>query len=354
MRSILSQVISCLKNDRFKKEFLPLFLCTMVALMLSDIVCIVIIFNYTNMVGLLVCGTCLLLNGLSIYYIARVHFSVIGKMAIAVQERKSFFPGTLEQKQDSLVKRITDILSETNIIKEREYAYQLLQKQAQFDAMQSQINPHFLYNAVDSIRGMALEENAPIVTDMLETLAALFRYSISSSNDLVTLKQEMDNIDSYVKIMNYRFKDRFFVIKSIEEVPPEQGKPVLEYKVPKLTLQPIIENAINHGIAPMDEKGLITIDIFRTQTRVIISVKDNGVGMDGKSLQNLNCSFMDAEYQVDSDNTQTKSDGGIALKNINARLKFSFGQSFGLVAYSTPDIGTEIVVSLPVMEDTNG
>ncbi|MDL2293629.1 sensor histidine kinase [Ruminococcaceae bacterium OttesenSCG-928-D13] len=300
-----------------------------------------------GLVLLCVFGTVLI--ALSIRSLYRLFFVKLGRLAAEIEKKAADLPEEegdtghlLEDKVLALVNRHEDAIA-------REYTYQLLQKQAQFDAMQQQINPHFLYNTLDSIRGKSLDEKAPVTADMLETLAALFRYSISSSNDLVTLEEELANVTSYVKIQNFRFQDRFVVICDVEKIPDGQGESLLLYKVPKLTFQPLIENAISHGFGDSVDGGVISIRVYRTQSRVVASVQDNGSGMSDKTLERLNQAFLASEYETGEPAADQKG-VGIALRNVNARLKFCFGESYGLQAFSTPGIGTEIVVNLPVME----
>lgn len=286
---------------------------------------------------------------------ADIFLRVIAKIHYKIKNYDSF--GLTQPLPDdegrNFVQNMSSIIDQYYSASTREYNYLLLQKQAQFDAMQNQINPHFLYNTLDSIRGKALEDGSLETADMLETLANLFRYSISSSTDLATIEEEIKNIDSFLKILRYRFENRFYLRKSIEIDGDDVENSLLKYKIPKLTLQPIIENAIYHGLDAVQEGGIIEIKVYKTQSRVIISISDNGAGMDEETLVKLNTNFIASTYDTQTTDEYGKRSKGIALQNVNARIKFCFGQNYGLVAYSTPGIGTEIVVSLPVMENRN-
>lgn len=332
----------------FKKEFLSPFLLNLILLELLTALSIMFCINRIEsrawlvvwLVGIVVAVA------ISLYYLFHVYVNVVATLDRKLKETQ---PETVVQSKSS---RFTDsiikILEAYDAVTSREYTNLLLQKQAQFDAMQSQINPHFLYNTLDSIRGKALEEGSVETADMLETLATLFRYSISSSSDMVTISEEISNINSFMRIQNYRFCNRFTLIKNIESL-SDNELPLLQYKIPKLTLQPIIENALYHGLDDRDADGTIRIRISKTQTRVEISISDDGVGMDSQTVDRMNQRFLAAEYSTE----ERSGGGGIALLNVNARIKFSFGDSYGLVAYSTPSIGTEIVVSLPVVGKDN-
>lgn len=226
--------------------------------------------------------------------------------------------------------------------------YQFLQQQAQLDAMQSQINPHFLYNALDSIRGLALEQGAKETANMAEALSSMFRYSISQSGDLQTLEQELDNVENYMKIQQYRFNNRFNLTIDIDM----KDNRVASFLLPKLTLQPIIENAIYHGFDTLPNNNMITIKAYPTQSRLIISVSDNGIGMDEPTLLALNKKLLEGSFEriVHNNVSPAKKSSGIALVNVNSRIKMLFGDSFGLTAYSTKGIGTEVQITLPLVD----
>jgi two-component system sensor histidine kinase YesM len=232
-----------------------------------------------------------------------------------------------------------------NIKAQQQYPYQLLQKQAQLDALQHQINPHFLYNALESIRGLAVQQSAEETADMAEALSTLFRFSINKTNDFIPLSQELANIDNYIKIQKYRFNNRFDLNKEIELF----NSQLEEYRIPKLTLQPIVENALEHGLKNITTGGLITLRIVPTKSRLLISIADNGFGMDDDFLRSLNESFLEPVQDISTIDLSKTS--GIALKNVNTRLKLIFGNSFGLTAYSTKNLGTEIQISLPLIKE---
>jgi len=249
----------------------------------------------------------------------------------------------------SISKNLLSRISRLDSQSKDKYSYEILQKQAQMDAMQNQIQPHFLYNALESIRGLAMEESAGKTADMAESLAVLYRSSIGKPNDLLTLDQEIKNIENYVKIQQYRFGNRFSLVKDIQQNILDV---MLIYKIPKLTLQPIVENSIYHGIDKLAEGGIIQINAHTTQSRLIISIKDNGQGMNDATLLGLNKNLIDIENKNASVGGGSESkNSGIALINVNNRIKLLFGSSYGLTVYSTEGIGTEVQVVLPLMDE---
>ena len=216
-------------------------------------------------------------------------------------------------------------------------------KQAELAALQSQINPHFLYNTLDSIRGQALVENNTEIAKMVEALAGFFRYSISRKGELVRLRDEIFNIKNYMMIQQYRFSNRF----SLEIIIEKEDEIAYEYLVPRLIIQPIIENAIYHGLKEKLENGIIIIEVILTDKNMIIMVSDNGEGMDSETLAEINKRIKSSGQFFDKKKDDISKRVGIALPNINKRIQLLFGEEYGLNLYSTKDIGTDVEILLP-------
>ncbi|GHU65929.1 hypothetical protein AGMMS49983_14560 [Clostridia bacterium] len=223
-------------------------------------------------------------------------------------------------------------------------AVNLTKRQAQFLAMQNQINPHFLYNTLEGIRGEALASGNAGIAKMTESFSEFFRYTISNLENLVTLEDELTNVKNYFNIQHYRFGDRISMETIFES---EEDKALLiNAKVPKLILQPIVENAIIHGIEKQIGEGKITIRIVRTEKRLLITVSDNGVGIDGEVLRELNERISNM-YERFAKEEQMR--GGIALANVNSRIKLLFGEDYGIYVLSTQGIGTDVQITLPYL-----
>ena len=245
--------------------------------------------------------------------------------------------------------QMTDFRSSLDIIldlidssMQKEYSQSLLQKQAQLDAMQSQINPHFLYNTLDTIRGYAVMEEAPITSDMVEILSRLFRYMISQKIRMVTLRQEIGILYDYIKIMEYRTNRNIVVLEKIEP-----NLPLMNYQIPKLIIQPIVENAIKHGFDGVTKEFIITLSIYCTESCLIVSIADNGKGMPPEQLRLLNEKLSDSDSSISSVPAEKKQGSGIALTNVNSRIKLMYGDAYGVVAYSTLGEGSEFQLRLP-------
>jgi len=228
-------------------------------------------------------------------------------------------------------------------VSEREYAATLLQKQAEFSELQSQINPHFLYNTLESIRSEALMIDAYEIAEMTESLASFFRYSIGRSNTLVTLEDEIENVLTYFKIQQFRFENRF----SLNVIYDDPKDSAFTHRLPRLTLQPIVENAIRHGLEKRIDSGKIVLRISLTPDLLIINIQDNGVGMKASTLQQVREKLYSPSQPTSFTAEERPSGNGIALSNVHQRIRLLFGDVYGLSVMSTLNIGTTVEVLLP-------
>jgi len=217
-------------------------------------------------------------------------------------------------------------------------------RQAQFLALQNQINPHFLYNTLEGIRSEALLAGLDTVATMTEALSTFFRYTISNVENLVSLQQELENTKNYFFIQQFRFGNRIKLNILFEDDEEE----VLQYKIPKLTLQPIVENCIVHGLECKVGEGNLLIRIETSQSRLFLTVSDDGVGMQDDVLKQMQQSLSTRSFEyVKRDEHQ----GGIALVNVNNRIKLLFGEQYGLTVTSHVGVGTDVMISLPRSKD---
>lgn len=215
-------------------------------------------------------------------------------------------------------------------------------RQAQYLALQNQINPHFLYNTLDSIRSEALLEGNSTVVEMTEALATFFRYTVSKVENMVTLEEELENTKVYFLIQKYRFEDRV----NLEIQYDKEDEFLLHCLLPKLTLQPVVENSIIHGIERKVGSGTIRIVLRCTEKRLLIEISDDGVGMPPDVLEKLNNQLNQPVFDSIS---LSKNKGGIAILNVNNRIHLIFGEEYGMTVYSTPGVGTDTVIDLPLI-----
>ena len=205
-------------------------------------------------------------------------------------------------------------------------------RKTELNALQAQINPHFLYNTLDSIAWMCEEERNKEAVVMVNALAKLFRISISKGHELITIQKECEHAESYLKIQKYRYKNQF----SYEFHVQDSCK---EYLCNKITLQPIIENAIYHGL-DMVEEGEIVIEVAERGGDIVMSVSDNGVGMPPEQCREIL-------------HRDAKDKTGIGIKNVNDRIKIYFGEGYGLKIESELDVGTKVEISMPKILEEN-
>ncbi len=244
----------------------------------------------------------------------------------------------MTQKQlDALVQKKVEERAAYN---NRQYELDLLMKQANIAMLQSQINPHFLYNALECIRGQALKEKSVDIANITQALSRFFRYSISGKQDKVTLGDELRNAENYILIQQYRFKNRF----SFEIIAGETGA-VNDAVVPKLSVQPLLENAIIHGLKDKTSEGRIVLKVQLSCGNISITVSDNGAGMDAAQLAKLSSRLHNSTKLANS--AMEGSSHSIGLMNVDRRLKLMFGQEFGLSVNSTHEFGTSVEMFLP-------
>jgi two-component system sensor histidine kinase YesM len=215
------------------------------------------------------------------------------------------------------------------------YLMETKKKEAELHALQSQINPHFMYNTLESIRMAAELNDDHIAADMIAILGKLLRYSISDLLEEVTLENEVLHMRNYVEMLNYRYPNRFKLETTISD-------DLRNYPIIKLVLQPIVENAIYHGMD--DNKPSMRIEMKSEQTSygLWLRIKDDGLGMDEETLDRLNRSLAGAEEIV------KRKSGGIGLKNVNERIKLHYGKTYGLKVTSVRGLGTEVILQLPL------
>lgn len=220
----------------------------------------------------------------------------------------------------------------------------MLSTQASLFVLQSEINPHFLYNTLETIRSQAIKKDVQEIAEMTEALATLFRYSISRPNEITTLADEIDNVKNYLMIQSYRFPDRF----EIRWIIDEEDREVMDCSLPILIIQPLVENAIHHGLGHKMGNILIIIRVIDTRKKLSIEVIDNGEGIPEEKLIKIKKSLnKPLDYFTDASLRMGKSRHGIALNNVNQRIKLLYGQEYGLNISSTVGVGTTMEVIVP-------
>lgn len=231
----------------------------------------------------------------------------------------------LEQSFHTMVGKIESLVE--NVKQE-----QINLRQMELKLLQVQINPHFLYNTLDAISWMAEDGQTDQVVEMVSALSEFFRTGLSKGRDYITLKEEESHIRSYLQIQKFRYAD---ILEYEIDIPEAIG----DFMLLKLTLQPLIENALYHGIKQKRGKGKITVTADYDVYSIFLKVKDNGIGMKENELQAL-------RERVERGNLAT-SDKGFGLANVHERIRLNYGNDYGLVIDSTYGEGTCVTVCLP-------
>ena len=200
-------------------------------------------------------------------------------------------------------------------------------RKTELKALQAQINPHFLYNTLDSIQWMCELGRTQDAVKMVSALARLFRISTSRGEDLIPIRKELEHAECYLIIQKFRYKDQFSYRFDVDES-------LLDCLCSKITLQPILENAILHGFGEFVEDGEITVSVRPDGTDILMTVTDNGVGMEQSQCWAI----------LSHDRS---GPGGIGIKNVSDRIRIYFGAPYGLSIQSEPDQGTRVIIRLP-------
>jgi len=251
-------------------------------------------------------------------------------------ERGDFNIEALEVKGEDEVKRLTKafnlMIARIKQLMGQIISVQEAKRKSEFKALQAQINPHFLYNTLDSIIWMNENQNYDGVSQMTAALAKFFRISISKGNELIDVADEIEHAASYLVIQKIRYKNKFDYTFEVSE----EAK---QYKTLKLILQPIIENAIYHGVGKIQDKGEIAIKVFVDGSNLVYQVSDNGYGIKPARLNEI----LKTE-QV------KKRTSGVGMKNVNERIHLSFGNKYGVSIESELEVGTTVTIRVPVIE----
>ena len=232
-----------------------------------------------------------------------------------------------------LGKTIRSMVAQMRNLMDDIVAEQESKRKSELDALQSQINPHFLYNTLDSIIWMIENERYPEAISMVTALARLFRISLSKGRNIIPVSDELEHARNYLTIQMVRYKNKFQVDISAE---PE----TLRLSTIKLIIQPLLENAIHHGMECMDGDGEISVRAYLKDGDLYIDVSDNGMGIPAELCETLL-----------TDQSRIRSKGsGIGLRNVHERIQLCYGRPYGLTIFSEPDVGTTVRIRLPRVE----
>jgi two-component system sensor histidine kinase YesM len=212
-------------------------------------------------------------------------------------------------------------------------------KKAELKVLQAQINPHFLYNTLDTIVWMAEASKTDQVIELVRALSSFFRISLSKGKDWISIRQEIEHVRSYLAIQKMRYRD-------ILDYKIEVDEDLLDGTILKLTLQPLVENALYHGIKNKRNGGTIVVRAQRVGTDLVrLEVQDDGVGFTPFKLAQIRTMLDDDSSEI------SLKEGGFGLENVNKRIKLYYGKQYGLYVHSEYLGGTQVVVRIPLQEN---
>ena len=289
-----------------------------------------------NWITLIIIVCCLLSFAFSVAISRGVSKPVrdLSKMMMEIGDGDFSVYSTYDSKDEIgvLSRHFNEMVSQVKKLIQKVYEEELLKQKAELKSLRMQINPHFLYNSLESINWMARIRGVPEIGKMVKALGDLMRASISG-DDFVTVGEEIKNIDNYLIIQKFRYGDKIEVNMDIK---PEIEK----YKIPKLILQPIVENAIVHGLENMVGNGIINISGTVSNNNIILTVADNGLGINENRLKSI-LSAPEHSYRA-------KGHTNIGLRNVDRRIKMYYGEEYGVQIQSREGHGTTITLSFPI------
>ncbi|WP_256758866.1 sensor histidine kinase [Cohnella sp. WQ 127256] len=237
--------------------------------------------------------------------------------------------GKLAGSFNHMVKKVNELVRHVFVIR-------ILKREADFKVLQSKINPHFLYNTLESISMKAEVDNNYEVADMISRLGRLFRMTINHDRELILFAKEMEYVENYVQLQKIRFKGLVFDV----EIAPE----VMTSFILPWTIQPLVENAIIHGLSPLNHEGRIIIEGRLEGDDIVIRIKDNGIGLDEKKAR-------DIQAQLLTDTDKLEDEIHIGLKNISDRIRYYFGDRYGLTLSGKKGQGTTVELRMKNLKE---
>lgn len=258
-----------------------------------------------------------------------------GRFTVRSNFKRNDELGQLGKSFNKMIEQIEKLINEVYEVKLNESRALVFQKQAELQALQARITPHFLYNTLNSVSWFADRRGIREIQLIIDSLSNMLRYSVETSSQMVTLKDEIFYLKLYAEIINFRYD----VGIHFSYILPDDLE---NAKIPRLTLQPLAENAVKYAFETMEGNNHILIKAYLAEDKVIVEVTDNGMGIEHSELQGLSNRL--AKYEIDNLNMVQ---GGMGLINVNQRLKLWFGKKYGLQIESVSGKGTKVIITFP-------
>ncbi|WP_160692192.1 sensor histidine kinase [Clostridium sp. C2-6-12] len=251
----------------------------------------------------------------------------------------NFIENDSDDELGELINNYNYMIAKMSVLVDDQYKLGKAVKNAELKALQSQINPHFLYNTLDMINWMAYKNMNSEISSAVKKLAKFYKLSLNKGKDIISINDEINHVSLYTEIQNMRYSNRITLELDVDDF-------IKNCKIPKITLQPIVENAILHGIlAKGDVEGKIIITGTIDENAIYLRVSDDGIGIKESELP-----FILSAKKVKSNSTSSKG-SGYGIRNINERIKLYYGDDFGLSFASTYEKGTTVTIKIPIIED---
>jgi two-component system sensor histidine kinase YesM len=240
-----------------------------------------------------------------------------------------------EEEIQKLSVGFEDMVGQLNELIQENKRAERRKRHAELELLQAQINPHFLYNTLDTIIWLIEADKKQESVQMVSALSDFFRFCLSRGRDIISLQEEEKHVLSYLSIQKTRYQDRMDYEVHIPET-------LYDYAIPKLTLQPLVENSIYHGIKLQREEGIISVTAMDLGDKIELIVKDNGAGMSEERLEEMRKAIESGEKI------------GFGLRTVHERMQLLFGEEYGLTISSTEGVGTTITAVIPKQQDERG
>jgi Predicted signal transduction protein with a C-terminal ATPase domain len=283
-----------------------------------------------------ICIICLVFSVLFSFIFSQSISIPLSRLLEAIDRTKKgdFSQNITDTNMDEIAevtRNFNNMVNEINLLLNSVKKEEKQKRIAELKALQAQINPHFIYNTLNTIRWLADAQKASNISSLVSSFIELLHVSMGNGNDLITLREEVEYLQSYINVQKYRYFDEFDVTFNIQEE-------IMECRILKFILQPLVENSIIHGLEPMKGHGEIVVKAYREQDDIKIFVTDNGVGIQEEQIKEINSN---------NHNTSSRRFSSIGIRNVDERLKLNFGEQYGIHITSIPNMFTTIELTIP-------
>jgi two-component system sensor histidine kinase YesM len=293
--------------------------------------------SITTFIIILIVAVCMVVALVALYFTGKVTKPITQMMRLMRQVETGDFNVNMEIASKDELGKLSE--SFNVMVKKLDNSMKMLfenqrkLRKAELRALEAQINPHFLYNTLDSVCWLARTERNDEIINTVVALTKLLRIGLSHGDEIITIGNEVEHVNNYLIIQKMRYRRKFdYRI----EVPED----IKDYKILKLILQPLAENALYHGIKNKPERGTITIHAEKNTNSIEFRVADTGIGMSQKQIQELESGL------ADKDSAKAE---GVGLKNVDERMKIYFGEQYGLSFQSKQGVGTVVTFKIPIV-----